>query len=266
MQKLERRIITEKLVEDSFIRELHLLERIGSTNDYLVSKVKKGQAGPGMLVAAEDQTAGKGRMGRSWTSPPGASLTFSFTCPNHFPARPGYLTLGTALALAEAVEKHAGIGTRIKWPNDVYTLEGKLAGILAQAVAVQPVPLVVVGIGLNVLKAPDHVCEPGTLPAVCLRDLTDTPLDRSLLLADILNEVDGLLRRFNQGETAFLVPALKKRSILLGARARLESNRKAYEGIVLDHTDDLGIILKTETGEITLPGETTTVVRFDSTP
>jgi BirA family biotin operon repressor/biotin-[acetyl-CoA-carboxylase] ligase len=121
----------------------------GSTNADLL-----GRGGAdGQVLVAEEQTAGRGRMGRSWVSQPGASLTFSVLLrPVSVPApRRGWLPLLTGVAVATAVRAVASVAAMLKWPNDVLVGDRKLAGILAE----QSGDAVVVGIGLNVATARD---------------------------------------------------------------------------------------------------------------
>src|SRR5579875_1879015 len=125
----------------------------GSTNADLLAAAAAG-APEGRVLAAEEQTAGRGRLGRSWASVPGGSLTFSVLL------RPaevagsgrGWLPLLTGGAVATAVRAVAGVEGTLKWPNDVLVGDGKLAGILAEQTP--DASAVVVGIGLNVATPP----------------------------------------------------------------------------------------------------------------
>jgi BirA family biotin operon repressor/biotin-[acetyl-CoA-carboxylase] ligase len=118
----------------------------GSTNADLLALAAAG-APEGVVLAAEEQSAGRGRLGRAWVSPPRAALTFSLLLrPSVPPARLGWLTLLTGVAVASAVREVSGVDARLKWPNDVLVGPAKLAGILAEACG----EAVVVGIGLNV--------------------------------------------------------------------------------------------------------------------
>ncbi len=148
-------------------------DRTGSTNaDLLVRAL--GGAPEGVVLAAEEQRAGRGRMGRTWVSPPRAALTFSLLVrpADVPPARRGWLPLLTGLAVASAVTAVSGVQTQLKWPNDVLAGPAKLGGILAEAVG----DAVVVGIGLNVSAEPDELPPPGpgALVATSLRIAAST--------------------------------------------------------------------------------------------
>jgi BirA family biotin operon repressor/biotin-[acetyl-CoA-carboxylase] ligase len=179
---------------DGLWREIEVVPSTGSTNADLLARALAGQP-EGVLLAAEEQTAGRGRMGRTWTSPPYAALTFSLLLhPAVPPARRGWLPLLAGVAVAAAVTEVTGVEARLKWPNDVLADdvlggEGKLAGILAEAAG----DAVVVGIGLNVSTEPAELSQlpagpgPGALPATSLHAAGATVLSREKLLLAILS-------------------------------------------------------------------------------
>ena len=147
---------------------VEVVDRTGSTNADLLDRALGG-APEGVVLAAEEQSAGRGRMGRTWVSPPRAALTFSLlvrpaTVP---PARRGWLPLLAGVAVASAVTAVTGVQTRLKWPNDVLVGPAKLAGILAEAAG----DAIVVGVGLNVSAEPGELPPPGpgALAATSLR-------------------------------------------------------------------------------------------------
>ena len=145
------------------------------------------------MLAAERQSAGRGRLGRAWISPPRAALTFSVLLrPTAVPrARLGWLPLLAGVAVAAAVRAVAAVDAQLKWPNDVLAGSGKLGGILAEASG----EAVVVGIGVNVSTGPAELPPPGpgALAATSLRLEGAASLDRERLLAEILA---GLERRY----------------------------------------------------------------------
>src|SRR6266567_2314311 len=181
-------------------RDVEVAARTGSTNADLLARALGGEP-EGAVLAAEEQSAGRGRMGRTWTSPPRAALTFSLLLkPAVPPARRGWLPLLAGVAVATAVTQVTGVRTGLKWPNDLLTADAKLAGVLAEAAG----DAVVVGIGLNVstesaelshlLAAP----RPGALPATSLRAAGATTLDREELLLAILEGFERWYRAWQQ--------------------------------------------------------------------
>jgi BirA family biotin operon repressor/biotin-[acetyl-CoA-carboxylase] ligase len=143
-------------------------DRTGSTNADLLARALAG-APEGVVLAAEEQSAGRGRMGRTWVSPPRAALTFSLLVRPAAvpPARRGWLPLLTGVAVASAVTTVTGVQARLKWPNDVLAGPAKLGGILAEATG----DAIVVGVGLNVSAEPGELPPPGpgALAATSLR-------------------------------------------------------------------------------------------------
>lgn len=128
-------------------RDVTVVPQTGSTNADLLAEARAGAA-EGLVLVAEEQTAGRGRLGRSWSAPPGAGLIFSVLLrpAGVPPTRLGWLPLLTGVAVASAVRDQTGLPASLKWPNDVLVGERKLAGILAEAHG----DAVVVGVGLNI--------------------------------------------------------------------------------------------------------------------
>jgi len=133
----------------SLWREVRVVAETGSTNADLLAVAREG-AREGVVLAAEAQTAGRGRMGRRWTSPPRAGLTFSVLLrPYGVPAALlGWVPLLTGTAVAAALPAVTAVQPRLKWPNDVLVGDAKLGGILAERSG----SAVVAGIGLNVTQ------------------------------------------------------------------------------------------------------------------
>jgi len=132
-------------------RPAHVFGSVGSTND--VARDLAGLGAPeGTLVITDVQTAGRGRLDRSWIAPPGSSLLFSLLFrPATRPELAMGLTMVAGLACAEAVEARTGLRPGLKWPNDLMLQDRKLAGILTEAETVgDRISSVVVGVGLNV--------------------------------------------------------------------------------------------------------------------
>lgn len=170
-------------------RDISVTERTGSTNADLVAKGRAG-APEGLVLVAEEQVAGRGRMGRAWVSPPRAALTFSVLLrPDGVPpARRGWLPLLAGVAAAAAVRQVSGLEAQLKWPNDVLIGSRKLAGILAESAD----GAVVVGIGLNVSTTRAELPAPGPgalMPTSLLLEGSAT-LDRDLLLRRLLDQLE----------------------------------------------------------------------------
>jgi BirA family transcriptional regulator, biotin operon repressor / biotin---[acetyl-CoA-carboxylase] ligase len=173
--------------EGGLWRSLEVVDRIGSTNAELLARAA-ADAAEGSVLVAEHQEAGRGRLDRTWTSPPRSGLTVSFLVRPDVPAaRRGWLPLLTGVALAEAVGEVSGVRASVKWPNDLLALDGrKLAGILAEAGS----GAVVVGTGLNVNTHADELPDTGTSLSV----VTGAPVDRGPVLLAFLRAVERRYR------------------------------------------------------------------------
>jgi BirA family transcriptional regulator, biotin operon repressor / biotin---[acetyl-CoA-carboxylase] ligase len=230
---------------DGLWRAVEVTELTGSTNADLLARATAG-APEGTVLAAEQQNAGRGRLGRAWVAPPRAALTFSLLLrPRDVPkARHGWLPLLAGLATAEAVRAAAGVDARLKWPNDLLAgaghvlaspaaaggqagrvvPPGKLGGILAEATA----DAVVIGIGLNVSTEPDELPPPGPGPlaATSLRAAGSPSPDRGALLAAILAVFERRYRAwssvFGDAERSGLRADYTRLCATIGRRVRVE--------------------------------------------
>ena len=182
--------LTKQVVRpDGLWREVLVVERTGSTNTDCAARARAG-APEGLVLAAEEQTAGRGRLGRTWLSPPRAALTFSVLLRpvGVPPVRRGWLPLLAGVAAATAVRQVSGLDVRLKWPNDLLLGPRKLAGILAE----QSGGAVIAGIGVNVSATRGELPATGAaaLPATSLLLEGSASLDRERLLGEILAQIE----------------------------------------------------------------------------
>ncbi len=215
-------------------RRITCVETCVSTND-LAWKAAISGAPNGTAFFAEEQTGGRGRLGRTWTAPKGKALLCSVILrPQIGPERVPLVTVAGALAAAEAVGKDA----RIRFPNDVMLDGKKVAGVLVEARFISTRPdLFIVGIGMNVNAHP-----PGVGAASMGSRLSRVAVARSLLEAlDTWNgRLGGNLREFRR--------AWRERSALLGRRVRITQNGRTVTGRVEDLDPIEGIILWLDSG------------------
>ncbi len=209
--KLSQEQIEAALATRVFGRNLAVLPRTGSTND--VAKELAAQGAPeGTVVVADEQTAGRGRMGRRWLAPPGTCLLCSILFhPDLPPTRAQRLTMLCALAMAGAVEETAGLRVWLKWPNDLIIESRisnpetrnwrKLGGILTETGVVgEQLDFVVVGIGVNVNVPPQTL--PTLAPdATSILAEVGRPVDRIMLLAALLSGVERRYAALRAGES-----------------------------------------------------------------
>ncbi len=156
---------------------------IGSTNTYLMGLARAGAA-EGAVVTTDDQTAGRGRMGRVWKALPGQQLILSLLLRPSFP--PHFLMMASALAVAEAIEREAPLTAALKWPNDVLVNGRKVCGILLEASE----GAVVIGVGLNVNGSLADDAELASR-ATTLADECGAAISREALAITLLARLDA---------------------------------------------------------------------------
>jgi BirA family biotin operon repressor/biotin-[acetyl-CoA-carboxylase] ligase len=224
----------------------------GSTNTDAMALARDG-APEGVVVVADHQTAGRGRLGRAWEAPPGASLLVSVLL------RPpasvlDAVTPAAGVAMAEAVAEVAGVDARLKWPNDLVVdvgggVERKLSGMLseadwpagssASAGHAAPGPntrvAVVVGIGVNVDWPADVPAELADVMTAC-NHVTGRAPDRRALLDRFLEGLGSSYRRLvaHPEDRGWLLDAYRSRSATLGRRVRIDTGADELEGIAVD--------------------------------
>ncbi len=178
--------------------DIKVVAETGSTNEDALKEAVDG-TGEGLVIAADSQTAGRGRQGRTWQTRPGAALTFSVLLrPQPVPrAARGWIPLLAGVAAAGGLRRATGVQATLKWPNDVLADGGKLAGILAE----QCGDAIVVGIGINVLgREQDLPVATATSLERCGAGSTGR-IDRTELLAAILRDLEHWYRRWRESGT-----------------------------------------------------------------
>jgi BirA family biotin operon repressor/biotin-[acetyl-CoA-carboxylase] ligase len=199
-QRLDRDQIADRLGADAGRFDIEIMAQVPSTNTLLLQQAAHpAGAANGKVLAAEFQTAGRGRMGRSWHAGLGSSLTFSllwrFDCGLN--ALTG-LSLAAGIAIVRALNGLGAQGVRLKWPNDILTAQGKLGGVLIEAQGDMLGPsAVVIGIGLN-CTLPARLLPRIGQPAAALDEICNTMPDRNLLLAALLQQLAIVLERFGK--------------------------------------------------------------------
>jgi BirA family biotin operon repressor/biotin-[acetyl-CoA-carboxylase] ligase len=211
---------------------------LDSTNRHLLDLARSG-APDGVVVVADRQTAGRGRRGRSWFSPPGASLLVSVLArPDLPPERLHLLPWSVALAAAEACDRVAGFRPGLKWPNDLVVGDRKLAGVLVEV----ELPAVVVGIGLNVNWPPTSL---DALCATAANQEAGHDVDREALLAALLQGLGDLHGRWDDVSAAY-----RRSCTTLGRRVRVELGGESLAGTAADVTDGGHLLVEVGDGVV----------------
>lgn len=220
-----------------------------STNDEAKRLAEKG-APEWTIVAAGHQTAGRGRLGRSWVERPGSSLLFSVILrPDLAPERGPMVSLLGAAVMARAARELTGVAVACKWPNDLVSGERKLGGLLAEAkLAGGAVEHLVLGIGVNVSSgAEDFPDDIRTAATSLLLEGSATPPEA--LLERFLGGFRALYRPGHSGFAAEVLEVYRRVSETLGRRVRATTTEGAsVEGAAVDVDERGGLILETAAG------------------
>jgi BirA family transcriptional regulator, biotin operon repressor / biotin---[acetyl-CoA-carboxylase] ligase len=199
---------------------LVLLEQTGSTNDVAAAEANRGVA-TGALVLADHQTAGRGRLGRTWFSPPRQNLYLSLVLRPQVPIESvATITLALGLGVAEAVHHFVpDAPVEVKWPNDVLLARRKAVGILVEAsLSGGKLRHVIAGIGIDVLQTEfdPEIAQLATSIAVHAKQ----PPDRTSVLVEVLERLARRLEQFEREGIAGMLEELRARDATLGRRVR----------------------------------------------
>lgn len=235
--------------EDLFPGQLRYFERITSTNDEALRWA--GEGAPHLsLVVADEQTAGRGRMGRRWFTPPGAALAFSLILhPDRLPLKAfAHLTALGALAVCAALNERFHLQPQIKWPNDVLLNGCKLAGVLVEAVwQGEELQAAVLGIGINIARKSVPPDEELLFPATCLEDTLGRRVDRWVVLRDVLCAVVEWLPQLDGSE---FLRAWQDRLAFRGQPVQVSrEGQPVIEGVLAGLLPDGSLLLRLPSGE-----------------
>ena len=215
----------------------------GSTNDDARGLAFAG-APHGSVVIAEHQTAGRGRVGRTWTAPPGCGLTFSVLV--RMPSsRMELLPFAAALAVCEACEETAPVSCAIKWPNDVWIEGRKAAGILIESRPQDD--WAVIGIGLNVDTAMDELAPELRETATSLRIATGGEVDRDAVLDVLCEQLSAWTEALHRPER--VLTAFRERDALYGRRIAWTSGGNRTSGEARGIEADGALVVFTDDGQ-----------------
>lgn len=230
-------------------RSLEVHPVIDSTNDRAVALARSG-APEGLVVVAEEQTAGRGRLGRRWHAPRRSALLMSLLLrPPLQPAQAQRITMVCSLAAVRAVAAVCGLEARVKWPNDVVVADAKVGGVLTElGVGDGALEYVVVGMGLNVnldvALLPAHL----VTPATSLSAELGRPVSRRDLLVSFLQHADDLYGRLRDGWS----PREAWRGALatLGREVAAGTPGETIHGVAEDVDEDGALLVRTADGAL----------------
>ncbi|WP_075090327.1 biotin--[acetyl-CoA-carboxylase] ligase [Verrucomicrobium spinosum] len=247
---LQPRRLTTALAGHALGTEVQVHETLASTSDHVRDLGSAGYP-HGLVVLAEEQTVGRGRRENRWSSPPGQDLLLSVLL------RPEVkmdlwprTTTFAALAICRAIESfHASLQPAIKWPNDVYLNDRKVAGILAETFTGGGSAYMVLGIGLNVNTTtyPPELSQQATSVRLALG--SSTPLDRNTIAISLLKHLDHLLSRYDEHYPQ-VVDEVRQRSWLLGKKLTAMVDGAEVRGVAATLNSEGHLVVQREDGSV----------------
>lgn len=247
--RLSVNLISPLLRTKELGRNMKIYEEVESTNN--TTKELDSDAVPnGTTVLADRQTAGKGRIGRSFVSPSGVGLYMSTLIRPKFSLEYApMITAAAACAAAEAVEKLCGSPVKIKWVNDLYMNDKKICGILTEAsfgLEMRTLDCAVIGIGINVRSAKEIFGEELSKTASSIQDETGIIVNRNTLCAEVLNNLEVYLGKIV--DRSFL-HEYRKREYLTGHIVTANIGRDKILGEAIGIDDNANLIVRLPSGE-----------------
>ncbi len=247
-------------------RALEVVPTTGSTNADLAARARAGEP-EGLVLVADEQTAGRGRLGRSWQAPARSALAVSvLLAPGREPdpvdpADWTWLPLIAGLAVVDALSRTCGLPARLKWPNDVLVPDGglttgelrKVCGILGEVVPGPDGPVAVVGAGINVSQVTDELPVP---TATSLRLAGSSTLDRDTVLRAYLRALAARYRTWRQhggkARSSGLAAAYREACATIGLEVTVElPGGVVHAGVAQGVDDDGRLLLAGQSGAVT---------------
>jgi len=240
----------EMLVQGEIGREIIFFKSIGSTNTAALELAEKG-APHGTVVIADRQSKGKGRLGRTWVSPPGSNIYMSVILrPEIEPKDATLLTIMTAVSCAKGVMKSTGLKAEIKWPNDLMISNKKLGGILTEMKSdPDGIVFAVIGIGINVNSKTTKDFPPDIQGiATSIREELGKIQSRTFIIAEILKETEHWYKVLLTEGRKPLFDEWKRLSSTLGRKVKVTVGDNVFTGVAEDIDKGGMLILRLPSG------------------
>lgn len=251
--------IKKNLKTKIFGKKIYSYRKVGSTN-VLGFRLAETNAEEGTLIVAEEQTKGKGRMGRSWYSPPRVGLWMSLILrPDIPPFKAPGLSICAGLALALSIKEMTGIEAKTKWPNDCLIDGKKVGGILLELSAeLDRINFVIVGIGVNVNQSAQDFSKDLDQIATSIKIKLGKEISRLTLLISFLEKFERIYLDFKENGLSPQREMIKRFSSLLGKKVTVKFGKEKIEGIAEDIDDNGSLVIKAKKGKrVVTAGEVT---------
>jgi BirA family biotin operon repressor/biotin-[acetyl-CoA-carboxylase] ligase len=232
-------------------RDIQVFEQTSSTND-VAEKLARDGVKEGVVVFAESQTKGRGRLGRKWSSPTRKGLWFSVLLrPRLLPQETTQLTVISATALRRAIKTVTGLAADIKWPNDILIGGKKVAGILTEMSAeVDRVRHVILGIGLDVNQDASEFAAELRPIATSLKIEAGEDISRAELATEIIRELDNDYARVCAGQFSEIADEWEAACVTIGKNVTVHMGDRRFRGRAEALDDDGALLVRTEHGHL----------------
>lgn len=245
-------------------KEIIYLDSVDSTNNYGKELASRG-FNDGILIVAEEQTKGRGRLGREWISQKGKGIWMTIMLkPDIKPDMASQVTLIAALSVLRGIKNVADIDVMIKWPNDLVINGKKVCGILTELGAeIDIINYLCVGIGINVNSEEDDFNKIGLSTATSLKVAVGKTIDRKRLIVEILESFENPYKQFLQkGSIDYMLEEYKKHLVNLGKEVKIILKNDEVKGIAEDVNGkghlmvrlDNGHLMEVSSGEVSVRG------------
>lgn len=244
--EISARLHTKKLG-----RNIHYSESVKSTQE-IAQKLSHEKCEEGTLVVADEQTGGRGRLGRAWQSPKGTGIWMSLILRPDLPLQKApQLTLLAAVSVTKAIYKVTGLHAEIKWPNDILLKGKKTVGILTELQAeADRIHAVIIGIGLNVNVTHEDFNEDVKKIATSLKIESEKETKRAELIAAILEEMETLYEEYLSNGFGLIKLLWEGYANSIGRRIRVRTMNTQLEGIATGITDEGVLLLEDDEGKV----------------
>lgn len=239
--------VQEGLGTKIFGKKIIYLDSVDSTMN-AASKMALEGAGEGTVICAEEQTNGRGRLGRAWVSPKGQGIYFSVILrPRMALSEASALTLVFAVAVCQAIRAATGLKVFIKWPNDILFQQKKVAGILTELNAeTDRINFIILGVGINV-----HGVLPASLKeAACLERPAAATISRVQVLQEILRQMEKIYDLFQRKGFFPIADTWRALSATLNAKVKVVELDKITQGTAIDIDSQGALLIKERSGNI----------------
>lgn len=232
-------------------RDIRVFEQTASTND-IVEKLARDGVKEGVVVFAESQTKGRGRLGRKWISPPRQGLWFSVLLrPKLRPQGATQLTVAAATALFRAIRDVAGIAPEIKWPNDILIKGRKVCGVLTELSAeLDHINHLILGIGVDVNQSAAEFPPELRKIATSIKSEAGRHIHRADLAAAILRELDRNYALITAGDFQRVADEWQQQCTTIGQRVSIQIGAQTIQGHAEALDDDGALLVRTQHGRL----------------